>query len=44
MFTFLSLTLYSFGPENFLPLIQVRKSQKGLIEGSESNSCWEEVV
>jgi hypothetical protein len=36
MFSFLSLTLHNFGPENFVPLVQTRKSQKGLIEENES--------
>jgi hypothetical protein len=35
-FIFLNLTLHSFGPENFVPLIQIRKFQKGLIEENES--------
>jgi hypothetical protein len=32
MFIFLNLTLHSFGPENFVPLLRIRKFQKGLIE------------
>jgi hypothetical protein len=36
MFIFLNLTLHSFGPENFVPLVQIRKFQKGLIEENES--------
>jgi hypothetical protein len=35
MFIFLSLTLHSFGPEHFVPLVQIRKFQKGLIEENE---------
>jgi hypothetical protein len=51
MFIFLNLTLHSFGPENFVPLVLIRQYQKGLIEESESykmvitlsqsaNFCW----
>jgi hypothetical protein len=29
---FLNLTLHTFGPENFVPLVQIAKFQKGLIE------------
>jgi hypothetical protein len=36
MFIFLNLTLHSFGPENFLPLVQIGKFKKGLIEENES--------
>jgi hypothetical protein len=36
MFIFLNLTLRSFGSENFVPLIQIRKFQRGLIEENES--------
>jgi hypothetical protein len=36
MFIFLNLTLHSFGPENFVPLVQIGKFQKGLIEKNES--------
>jgi hypothetical protein len=36
MFTFHNLTLHSFGRENFVPLIQIKKFQKGLIEENES--------
>jgi hypothetical protein len=32
----LNSTLHSFGPENFVPLVQVGKFQKGLIEENES--------
>jgi hypothetical protein len=32
MLIFLNLTLLSFGPENFVPLVQIAKFQKGLIE------------
>jgi hypothetical protein len=32
MFIFLNLTLHSFGLENFVPLAQIGKFQKGLIE------------
>jgi hypothetical protein len=32
MFIFLNLTLHSFGPENFVPLGQIGKFQKYLIE------------
>jgi hypothetical protein len=35
MFIFLNLTLHSFGPENFVPLVQMGKFQKGLIEENE---------
>jgi hypothetical protein len=31
MFDFLNLTLQSFGPENFVSLVQIGKFQKGLI-------------
>jgi hypothetical protein len=55
MFIFLNLALHGFGPENFVPLIQIGKFQKGLIEENESykivyytwppcDSCWENVV
>jgi hypothetical protein len=30
------LTLYSFGPENFVPLAEIIKFQKGLIEENRS--------
>jgi hypothetical protein len=36
MFIFLNLTLYSFGPENFVPLVQIGKFQKVSIEENES--------
>jgi hypothetical protein len=36
MFIFLNLTLPSFGPENFVPLVQIGKFQKYLIEENES--------
>jgi hypothetical protein len=36
MFIFLSLTLHSCCPENFVPLVQIGKFQKGLIEGNGS--------
>jgi hypothetical protein len=36
MFIFLNLTLHSFGPENFVPLVQIGKFQKGLIEENKS--------
>jgi hypothetical protein len=36
MFIFLNLTLQSFGPEYFVPLVQIRKFQKRLIEENES--------
>jgi hypothetical protein len=36
MIIFLNLTLHSFGPENFVPLFQMGKFQKGLIDESES--------
>jgi hypothetical protein len=36
MFIFLNLSLHSFGPENFVPLVQIGKFQKGLIEENES--------
>jgi hypothetical protein len=36
MFIFLNLTLHRFGPENFVPLVQIEKFQKDLIEGNES--------
>jgi hypothetical protein len=32
VFIFLNLTLRSFGPENFVPLVQIGKFQKVLIE------------
>jgi hypothetical protein len=31
-----NLTLYSFGPENLVPLVQIGKFQEGLIEENES--------
>jgi hypothetical protein len=37
MFIFLNLTLHSFGPENFVALVQIGKFQKGLIEENESH-------
>jgi hypothetical protein len=54
MFIFLNLTLHSFGPENFVALVQIGKFEKGLIEENESyelvyytqptcNSCWEKL-
>jgi hypothetical protein len=36
MFISLNLTLHSFGPENLVPLVEIRKFQKGLIEENES--------
>jgi hypothetical protein len=36
IFVFLNLTLHSFGPENFLTLVQIGKIQEGLIEKNES--------
>jgi hypothetical protein len=36
MLIFLNLTLHSFGPENFVSLVQIGKFQKGLIEENES--------
>jgi hypothetical protein len=36
MFIFLNLTLHSFGLENVVPLIQIGKFQKGLIDENES--------
>jgi hypothetical protein len=36
MFIFLNLTLHSSGSENFVPLVQIRKFQKGLTEENES--------
>jgi hypothetical protein len=36
MFIFLNLTLHSFGPENFVPLVQIGKFQKSLKEENES--------
>jgi hypothetical protein len=36
MFIFLNLTLHSFGRENFVPLVQIEKFQKGLTEENES--------
>jgi hypothetical protein len=36
MFIFLNLTLHTFGPENFVPLVQIGKFRKGLIEENES--------
>jgi hypothetical protein len=36
MFIFLNLTLHSFGPENFVPLVKIGKFQKGLIEENKS--------
>jgi hypothetical protein len=36
MFIFLNMTLHSFGPENFVPLVQIAKFQRGLIEENES--------
>jgi hypothetical protein len=38
MFIFLNLTLHSFGPENFVPLVQIGTFQKGLIEENEINN------
>jgi hypothetical protein len=35
MFIFLNLTLHSFGPENCVPLVQIGKFQKALIEKNE---------
>jgi hypothetical protein len=36
MFIFLNLTLHSFGPENFVSIVQIGKFQKDLIEEKES--------
>jgi hypothetical protein len=36
MLVFLNLTLHGFGYENFVPLVQIVKFQKGLIEKNES--------
>jgi hypothetical protein len=36
MLIFLNLTFHIFGPENFVPLVQIRKFQKGLIVENES--------
>jgi hypothetical protein len=36
MLIFLNLTLHSFGPENFVPLIQIGNFQNGLIEENQS--------
>jgi hypothetical protein len=36
MFIFLNLTLYSFGPENVVPFVQIGKFQKRLIEENDS--------
>jgi hypothetical protein len=36
MFIFLILSPHSFGPEKFVPLVQIGKFQKGLIEENES--------
>jgi hypothetical protein len=35
MFIFLNFTLHSLGPENFVPLVQIEKFHKGLIEENE---------
>jgi hypothetical protein len=35
MFISLNLTLHRFSPENFVPLVRIGKSQKGLIEEKE---------
>jgi hypothetical protein len=55
MLIFLILTLQSFAPEYFVPLVQIEIFQNGLIEENESykmvhytqptcNSSWEKVV
>jgi hypothetical protein len=36
MLIFLNLTFQSFGPENFVPSVQIGKFQNGLIEENES--------
>jgi hypothetical protein len=36
MFMFLNLTLHSFGPGNFVPLVQIGEFLKMLIEENES--------
>jgi hypothetical protein len=36
MFTFLNLILHGSGPEHFIPLVQIGKFQKGLIEENQS--------
>jgi hypothetical protein len=41
MLIFLSLTFHSSGPENFVPLVQIGKLQKGLIEENESYNKME---
>jgi hypothetical protein len=33
MFTFLNLTLHSFSPENFVPLVQIGKFKKKIDKG-----------
>jgi hypothetical protein len=35
MLLFLNLTLHGFGPENFVPLVQIEKFPKGLNEENE---------
>jgi hypothetical protein len=36
MFIFLNLTLHSFGPEKFIPIVQIRKFKNVMIEENES--------
>jgi hypothetical protein len=36
MFIFPNLTVHSFGPENFIPLVQIRKFPKSLTEENEN--------
>jgi hypothetical protein len=36
IFIFLNLTLQSFGPENYVTLVQIRKFQNSLIDKNES--------
>jgi hypothetical protein len=36
LFIYLNLTLHSFGPESLVPLVQMGKFQKGLIDENES--------
>jgi hypothetical protein len=40
MFIFLYLTLHSFGPENFIPLVQIGKFQNDLIEENGSYKMY----
>jgi hypothetical protein len=36
MLIFLNLTLHTFGPKTFVPLVQIGKFQKGSIEENEN--------